>query len=209
MVELRHFKKAFGAKLIVAAEDISLAAPCYWLKGGNGSGKTTLLHAIAGMIPFDGDILVAGKNIRSASIAYRLAVNYAAAEPAYPEFLTGRDLISFYTEAKKGTSQQAEKLISALGISDFIGDKIGTYSSGMAKKLSLVLAFIGKPELLLLDEPLITLDVAAVAVLLELIADALQDGVQCIITSHQDIPAGFSASPKYLSIRDRQLIAGL
>lgn len=206
MLQFQNFQKAYGSKLIIAAEALTLDGPFYWLKGGNGSGKTTLLQSVAGIIPFRGKIEVGGKTAQAQASAYRLAVNVAAAEPQYPDFLSGYDLIRLYTQTKKGTQEQAAELIAHFGVGDFVRDKIGTYSSGMKKKLSLMLAFIGSPELILLDEPLITLDVAATALLIELISQRLSAGVQLLITSHQEITAPFSIVPRPLLIVNRQLI---
>jgi ABC-2 type transport system ATP-binding protein len=63
----------------------------------------------------------------------------------------------------------------------------GAYSSGMLKKLSLILAFAGNPKWILLDEPLITLDAEAVQVILQLIEQTYKSGVSFLLTSHQDV----------------------
>lgn len=209
MLQFHRYQKSYGDKLIIAADELALDAPFYWLKGGNGSGKTTLLQSIAGIVPFRGDILVNDKTTRRNQITYRLAVNHAAAEPLYPDFLTGHDLITFYTQAKRGSAAQAGDLIDRIGIADFVNYKTGTYSSGMKKKLSLVLAFIGHPELILLDEPLITLDVAAVALLLQLMEEKVAAGIQLLITSHQDMQETFTLAPQPLIIAGRQLKVAL
>ncbi|WP_162429010.1 ABC transporter ATP-binding protein [Pontibacter pudoricolor] len=103
----------------------------------------------------------------------------------YPGFLTGKDLIRFYTETKQAEQEQVNQLIDAFDIGGFIGEKVGAYSSGMVKKLSLVLAFIGKSDLVLLDEPYITLDQKALQVLPEIISDYQQKVTSFLISSHQ------------------------
>ena len=167
---------------------MELPTGIYWLKGINGSGKTTLIKSIAGLIPYKGSILINSISIRKDSTAYRSSVNYAEAEPLYPDFLTGNELISFYIKAKRGSKAQAAELVEALGAGSYLGQKVGTYSSGMAKKLSLILAFIGEPKLILLDEPLITLDVASVSALQNVIQQRLDSGISILITSHQELP---------------------
>ncbi len=177
----------------------------YWLKGENGSGKSTLFRSMAGLIPFTGEIEVAGRAIHKDRIGYRMIVNYAEAEPVYPTFLTGRELVNFYATTKKADPQQVEELIVALGIGAYVGNKTGTYSSGMLKKLSLVLAFIGNPRLILLDEPLITLDQASVTNLMDMIEQAITKGITIIITSHQQLVTG-NYSSAGLSISDHTLV---
>src|SRR5207253_2363557 len=97
-------------------------------------------------------------NTQKNMLSYRRIVNYAEAEPLYPEFLKGSDLVSLYQNTKAASSEQVQKLLTKLGVVNFQSKEIGTYSSGMIKKLSLVLAFMGNSKLILLDEPLITLD---------------------------------------------------
>lgn len=187
MLRFTAFNKHYDDTLVIQAPDMELAHGIYWLKGENGSGKSTLIKSIAGLIPFNGNISVGGIDVRKNRIAYRLAVNYAEAEPLYPGFLTGNDLISFYLNTKRGTASQAAELMGALGVDGYAHHKIGTYSSGMAKKLSLVLGLLGQPKLVLLDEPLITLDQEAVSILQQITARYHQAGMSFLITSHQEI----------------------
>ncbi len=185
MLNITNFQKKYGTSKepVVSIPDCKLEKGIYWIKGTNGSGKTSLLKSIAGLIPFEGNILVDGCDIKNNRMDYLQQVNYAEAEPQYPLFLTGKELIDFYRSTKKGNFP--DSLLSNLGIEKFMHQKTSTYSSGMLKKLSLVLAFIGNPTLVLLDEPLIALDVAAVEVLQAAIRQYNQTGVSFIITSHQ------------------------
>jgi len=193
MIQFSNYQKYFGPQLIVDIPALDLAQGIYWLKGENGSGKTTLIKSIAGLIPFEGNISVAATDIKQNRTKYRDIVNYAEAEPLYPSFLTGSDLVRFYTKTKKASDQQVATLIKSFGVQDYIDNKIGTYSSGMAKKLSLVLGFIGNPTLILLDEPLITLDVASVKTLQDLIVEHYSAGASFLVTSHQDLLNGLIA----------------
>jgi ABC-2 type transport system ATP-binding protein len=190
MILFNNYKKFFGQKLIVDIPSLELGHNIYWLQGENGSGKTTLMKSVAGLIPFEGSISLDGTDIRKHRTRYRELVNYAEAEPAFPGFLTGNDLVRFYTKTKKGNVQRVSSLIASFGIGDYIDNKIATYSSGMAKKLSLVLGFIGNPKLILLDEPLITLDVASVKTLQDMITSSYNEGVSFLITSHQELLNG-------------------
>lgn len=203
MITFSQYQKRYNDELIIKA-DLDLSHDIYWLKGENGSGKTTLIKSVAGLIPFSGSITVNGVAIHKDRIKYRQLVNYAEAEPLYPAFLTGSDLLRFYTTTKGKTGLQADALIKALGVNTFIHNKVGTYSSGMAKKLSLVLAFTGAPSLILLDEPLITLDQQAVSVLPHTIEEAYKSGISFLITSHQQF--AFKSTPGIaLGIKDRAL----
>ena len=173
--------------MIVQVPDMELEQGVYWLKGENGSGKTTLIKSIAGLTSFDGQISISGIEIDKDRIGYRKLVSYAEAEPQYPAFLTGDEMIAFFRQVRGVGSAAAVALGKDLGVNAFSANKIGTYSSGMVKKLSLVLSLMGDMKLVLLDEPLITLDVDAVAVLQQAISDRCAQGVSFLITSHQEM----------------------
>ena len=205
MIQFKDYKKNYGNTLILEFPVMELEHNIYWLKGENGSGKTTLIKSIAGLVPFEGEISVEGFHIKKHRIQYRNIVNYAEAEPLYPGFLTGSDLARFYAKVKSADAGQVTSLIKAFGISDYIANKTGTYSSGMAKKLSLALGFMGRPKLILLDEPLITLDQHAVEALKNAIVECYRAGVSFIITSHQEIDfTGFS--PSRLLVQDKKIV---
>ncbi len=120
-------------------------------------------------------------------------MNYAEAEPLYPPFLTAKDLVELYGATKKADIDAAKQQLEELHILDAYLQPVGTYSSGMVKKLSLVLAFMGNPDWILLDEPLITIDVAAVELVCKWINDwHAKKGISFLISSHQSFADGLN-----------------
>ncbi len=205
MLHLKQFKKTYGPTEIISVNELQLQPGIYWLKGTNGSGKTTLMRSIAGMVPFEGSIEVSEISIKQDRMRYTSSVNYAEAEPIFPGFLTGNDLINFYRETKPTPEASIEQLTEVFGTHLFSANRIATYSSGMTKKLSLVLAFMGTPKLILLDEPLITLDTATVENLRAIIRQKFNEGVSFLITSHQDI--GLNDTPmQTLEVLNKTLV---
>ncbi|MDP4250947.1 MAG: ABC transporter ATP-binding protein [Bacteroidota bacterium] len=191
MLEIRSGKKVYNGREILNIPLLQLDKGIYWLQGINGSGKTTLLRMIAGLIPFGGDILLDGTSLQQQPLLYRRKISWAEAEPLYPDFITGREIISFYQHVRKAPALQAEKLIHLFGMKQHFSTPVGSYSSGMIKRLSLLLAFLGNPSLVLLDEPLATLDAEAVLLLPDLIAEYQQDfGTSFIFSSHQSFKTG-------------------
>src|SRR6476620_6308727 len=144
MLHLNHFEKSYGTTPVISIPNFTLKEGVYWLQGENGAGKTTLLKTIAGFIPFTGNIRVHDIDIRKHRMQYRRLVNWSYAEPIYPDFLTGTDLINFYQQTKQADAIETNRLIKAFGVDQYVHQKLGTYSSGMTKKLSLVLAFMGQ-----------------------------------------------------------------
>src|SRR5829696_227053 len=187
MLQIANYQKAYGSSPVLTIPNLKLSGGIYWLKGQNGAGKTTLLKSIAGMIPFEGQVIVDNIDLRKQRMLYTRKVSFAEAEPVYPGFLTGNDFVQLYEETKGKNEVLVKRLITELGMKSYLSNKVSTYSSGMLKKLSLLLAFTGDPGLILLDEPFVTLDVAAVHVLQQLIAESYVNGISFLISSHQEI----------------------
>jgi ABC-2 type transport system ATP-binding protein len=205
MLQITHLRKSYGGHLVLQVPSLFLSEGIHWFKGANGSGKTTFFRTLAGMLPFEGEIRMYDWDIRKQPIEYRLHINYGEAEPDYPEFLTANDLIQFVAQAKRVSSNQVQELIQILGIAPFLYQPTGTYSSGMLKKTSLVLAFLGQPKVIILDEPLITIDDATVQQVYELVRDYHARGVTFLLSSHQDFR--FDALPikKLFEVKDKKI----
>lgn len=207
MLQLSDIQKNFGLHHVFSIAELTLQPEIYWLKGANGAGKSTLLKILAGLIPFKGNVLLNNRfSLRNDPVAYRQLVNHAPAEPLYPSFCTGSELLNFTKGIKKGTTAEAELIKNSLGIGDYLQQQTGSYSSGMLKKLSLLLAFTGQPQWILLDEPLTTLDQASQHSLCQLIMQLhQQQQVSFIITSHHDIePAAIRFSQSFI-LSNKQL----
>lgn len=189
MLTVTNLTKAYDGRTVLTVPTLHLLPGVHYFRGGNGSGKTTFFRTVAGLLPFSGQILLDNQyEISRDPVAYRLRVNYAEAEPLYPTFLTPRDLVGFVGSAKRSTCAQTDELAQLLGVDTFWTQPTGTFSSGMLKKLSLLLALLGSPRLVLLDEPLTTLDVATAARLFEYIRTLRSEqDVAFWLTSHQDV----------------------
>ena len=186
MLTIHGLHKAYDDRTILQIDALTLPNGVHWVQGENGAGKTTLFRCLAGVLPCEGMVEL-DKQFQPKKQAreYRLRVNLGEAEPLYPEFLTGTDLLLAVAEAKQAPNGQLESLCESLGVGNYRHNRVGTYSSGMLKKLSLVMALLGQPRWVLLDEPLITLDPDAQAALLQLLAQGHQAGVNYLLSSHQ------------------------
>ncbi|ASZ11603.1 ATP-binding cassette domain-containing protein [Chitinophaga pendula] len=204
---LKDIKKYYGDTLALDIGHLSLDEGIYWVQGGNGAGKTTWLKVMAGLLSFRGEILLQGAvSSLHHPVAYRRKVNYGEAEPLYPGFLTGRELLRLYLSTKGGDADRILELGAAMGVNDFLLRPVSTYSSGMLKKLSLLLSFTGVPSLILLDEPLITLDVQTIPLLYDMIREWREEyGVTFCITSHQVIAETEFAVNGTLLVENRQV----
>jgi ABC-2 type transport system ATP-binding protein len=208
MLLLSNIQKSYSNHHIFSIDELTLPAGIYWLKGANGAGKSTLLKLLAGLIPFKGEVFIDRDiSLRKKPVHYRQLLNHSEAEPVYPSFLKGNELIDFVSNIKKGTKEQVNEIRLMLGIDDYLQNPAGSYSSGMLKKLSLLLAFLGNPKWILLDEPLTTLDQPSQKALCELIIrQQQQQNISFILTSHHDIENKDIPFDKIFMLKDKQLL---
>jgi ABC-2 type transport system ATP-binding protein len=185
IIRLKDVRQQYGSSEILNILLWQIEYGIYWIQGENGAGKSTLFRTLAGMLPYSGTIVLDQKyDLKDHPVDYRLRLNLGEAEPLYPSFLTPADLIAFVAEAKKAPKGQTEELIDALGI-HYLKNSFGSCSSGMVKKVSLAIAFLGNPSVIILDEPLITIDKDARRALFRLIETYHNKGVTFLISSHQ------------------------
>lgn len=188
MLSIRNYIKSYSGHLVLSIDELTMDRGLYWIKGENGSGKTSLFRSLAGIIPCQGDVSVKGISLKSKPVEYRKQVNYSEAEPQYPAFLTALDLIRYVGTARKSSLDQQKELANRLGTVEFLAKECSTFSSGMLKKLSLTLAFLGNPSVIILDEPFTTLDETSRYKLTELILEKLELNILFLISSHQPLP---------------------
>lgn len=205
MLQIHNFKKEFSTGFKIQVDSLEMKPGIHLIKGENGSGKSTLLKAIAGIHEFAGDIIWEGISIKKAPVDFRRQVNYSDAEPQFPSFLSLDELIRFTQSSKGGDDVQIEELKKELKIGDFSKNPISTYSSGMLKKAGLMLAFMGKPSLIILDEPFTTIDIETQKHLKKKIVAHNQSGTSFLITSHLADFEKLIAYDSILSISDGKI----
>lgn len=152
------------------------------LIGENGTGKTTLIKCILGLTQFNaGDILVNGKSILSGP-EYRSQIGYMAQMGRYPENMKVAQLFSMMKEIRQAKTIDDE-LYTKFDIPKIAHQSLGELSGGTIQKVSAALAFMFKPEILILDEPTAGLDPIASEILKDKIV-AEKDQKLILITSH-------------------------
>ena len=163
-VELTNVIKRYGN--IVAVNDMNLTikqGEIFGLLGPNGSGKSTTMKMLLGLVqPDTGFIRVQGLDVQRDAVAVKRLVGYAAESSHLYEFLTGIEFLDFIGDIYKMEAEEKKtrinEYIKALQLEGREGDMISSYSSGMKQKIALIAAFLHKPKLLVLDEPLAGLD---------------------------------------------------
>jgi ABC-2 type transport system ATP-binding protein len=122
MLQFHKFQKSYGPYLALNIGDVHIERGIYWVKGVNSSGKSTLLKAIAGILTFDGDVLIDGEySVKKTPVAYRKLVNFAEAAPLFSEFLTGREIVDLFLYTKGALADQEQYFIESMHMESFIG----------------------------------------------------------------------------------------
>ena len=159
------------------------------LLGKNGSGKSTTLKMLLGLVqPDSGSVNVLGIDVQKDPVAVKQLVGYVPESPRLYEFLTGIEYLDFIgdiygmqTEEKKN---RITEYLKALQLEGREGDMINGYSEGMKQKIALISAFLHRPKLLILDEPLSALDPRSARIVKDFLNKLKMQGVTTIMSTH-------------------------
>jgi ABC-2 type transport system ATP-binding protein len=177
---------------IVAVDYIDLdvkRGEIFGLLGPNGSGKSTTLKIILGLVkPDSGSVNVMGMDAEKDPVAVKKQVGYVPESPRLYEFLTGIEYLDFvgdvYGMNAAEKKERINEYLEALELEGREGDMISGYSQGMKQKTILISGFIHKPKLLLLDEPLSSLDPRSARIIKDLLHELASQGVTTIMSTH-------------------------
>jgi ABC-2 type transport system ATP-binding protein len=190
LIVLDHLEKSYGT--ISALRDLSLQVPegcLYGLLGPNGAGKTTTLRILATLLAPDlGNVRIAGLDALKDQRDVRRLIGYVAQEVAIDKILTGRELLELqgdlYHLRPKQRNQRIDELIEMLGMDPWIDRRCGTYSGGMRRRLDLAAGLLHRPQLLILDEPTVGLDIESRAVIWNVLRDLRDQGTTVLLSTH-------------------------
>jgi ABC-2 type transport system ATP-binding protein len=182
--------KAFGA--IRAVDSVSFEVrpgEIYGLLGPNGAGKTTTISIVSGLLKADaGEVFVADTAFWSDPQRAKRMMGVVPQELAVYEELSGRENLEFWGRmaglSSRDAKSRAAELLEALSLADRAKDAVKTYSGGMKRRINLGCALLHRPQLLLLDEPTVGIDVQARLNLLEFIRGLCASGTAILYTTH-------------------------
>jgi ABC-2 type transport system ATP-binding protein len=160
----------------------------FCLLGPNGAGKSTLLHCISTQVePSRGDVLVEQISVRSRPEVAKRRLGFASSPDALPGLLTGRECLQIYSYAKGLNSLDSEvlELSERFAFSKFMDRCVDTYSLGTRQKLCVLLALIGEPRLIVLDEAFNGLDPASSLILKRHLRNRIErNGCAVLLATH-------------------------
>lgn len=160
ILEVKGVHKKLGKRQIIKGINFSVReGEIFGFLGPNGAGKTTTIRMMVGLIsPDQGSILIDGKDIMKSRENALMNIGAVVENPELYGYLTGRQNLKQIASFRKIGDAEIEEIIDLIGLRERIDDKVKKYSLGMKQRLGLGAALLGKPKLLILDEPTNGLD---------------------------------------------------
>ncbi len=195
-IVLQDLHKAFGSQMVLDRVSLTLAkGEILGLIGPSGAGKSTLIKTMLGMEKSDsGQALVLDKQMPNRHVLGR--IGYMAQSDALYESLTGLENLEFFGQMKglmhKDLAQAIAHVAKVVDLQDSLKIYVSAYSGGMKRRLSLAIALLGNPELLVLDEPTVGIDPALRREVWKELRTIRDQGRSIIITTHVMDEAGLT-----------------
>jgi ABC-2 type transport system ATP-binding protein len=189
-VRIQNLQKRYGT--VQALHDVSLqveAGEIFGLLGPNGAGKTTTLRCLCTLTePDAGTVEVSGISAIAQPKLARQKLGYVAQEVALDKVLTGRELLqlqaALYHLPRPSIAARIDAALTLLGLQDYADKKTGTYSGGLKKRLDLAAGLLHQPDVLVLDEPTVGLDIESRVIVWDFLRQLRSQGTTIILTSH-------------------------
>ncbi len=188
VIETDRLTGGYDERLVV--RDLSLRVPhagIFGFLGPNGAGKTTVIRMLLGFLqPVAGEVRLFGRPLRGALPGVLRRIGSLVEQPSLYDHLTGRENLEIARRLKGLDRHTIDRAVQAVGIRDYVGNKVEEYSRGMRQRLGVAIAVLGNPELLLLDEPMNGLDAGGLQSFRALVQTLSQElGVTVLVSSHQ------------------------
>ena len=188
LIEIEKLSKSFGEQKVLDKIDFKLeSGEIVGLIGPSGSGKSTLIKTMLGMEKADdGEALVLDYKMPKREILSN--IGYMAQSDALYEMLTGYENLDFFGKMKgvsaKELKKEIEYIAEIVDLTDDLKKLVSKYSGGMKRRLSLAIALIGSPELLILDEPTVGIDPSLRKNIWKELFKQRDNGVGILVTTH-------------------------
>jgi ABC-2 type transport system ATP-binding protein len=189
-VLIEKLQKRYGA--VEALKDVSLRVEpgeIFGLLGPNGAGKTTTLRCLCTLaLPDAGKLEISGISVIDYPRQARQRLGYVAQEVAIDKVLTGRELLqlqaALYHLPRSTAKSEIARSLALLGLTEYADQKSGTYSGGLKKRLDLAAGLLHHPDVLVLDEPTVGLDIESRLAVWDFLRQLRDSGTTVLITSH-------------------------
>jgi ABC-2 type transport system ATP-binding protein len=184
MISVRELSKTFQNRIVL--DSITFSVPRSSIMGfigPNGAGKSTTLDILAGVLSWNsGTVEIAGFDLKKNPLEGKKSLGYLPDGRIFYEAWTVEEFLLFISQIK-GAADSLHPLIEQFQLGDVLKKRLGTLSKGFLQRVGLVQALIGKPQVLLLDEPTDGLDPFQMAQLRQTLTD-LSQTMTILVSSH-------------------------
>jgi ABC-2 type transport system ATP-binding protein len=190
LIQLAGLTKRYGDFTAVAGMDLSVRrGELFGLLGPNGAGKTTTLRMIAGILqPTAGTIAIGGVSLANDPVAAKSRLGFIPDRPFIYEKLTGTEFLRFvgglYGQGGDEIDRRGAELLALFDLVDWKDELVESYSHGMRQKLIIASAFVHRPEVIVVDEPMVGLDPKAARLLKDLFRAYVDRGNTIVMSTH-------------------------
>lgn len=185
MLEVEKVDKYFGDFQVLDNISFNLSSGvAAVLIGRNGAGKSTLIRCIAGLLRYEGSIMIDGFEVMDNPIEVKRRIGYLPQTPPVRGDLTGYQLFNLYLDLYD-LDIDVEEWFEKFELEDAIDIPIDEYSGGMRQRLFLAMAIAHNPSLILMDEPMNNLDSLGKSLLIDIIYSYKKDGKSFLISGHR------------------------
>src|SRR4051794_1283952 len=190
MIELKSLTKKYGSFTAVDAIDLSVPdGELFGFLGPNGAGKTTTLRMIAGILqPTSGSIHLAGIDLAEDPLAAKSKLGYIPDRPFIYEKLTGAEFLRFvaglFGQEGDKVEHRGRELLALFDLEEWRDELVESYSHGMRQKLIISSAFVHRPDVIVVDEPMVGLDPKAAKILKDLFREYVERGHTIVMSTH-------------------------
>ena len=190
MIELTGLTKRYGSFTAVDAIDLTVPkGELFGFLGPNGAGKTTTLRMIAGILrPTAGTVKIGDVDVTTHAMQAKSILGYIPDRPYIYEKLTGAEFLRFvaglYGQNGKDIEHRGRELLALFDLDDWRDELVESYSHGMRQKLIISSAFIHKPDVIVVDEPMVGLDPKAARILKDLFLEYTRRGHTVMMSTH-------------------------
>jgi len=190
MIKLTNLTKRYGD--FTAVDGINLEVPrgeLFGFLGPNGAGKTTTLRMIAGILrPTSGTVEVGGIDVVTSPVAAKSTLGFVPDRPFIYEKLTGAEFLRFvaglYGQQGPDIEHRGRELLALFDLEAWRDEMVESYSHGMRQKLIIASAFVHRPEVIVVDEPMVGLDPKAARILKDLFKEYTRRGHTIMMSTH-------------------------
>src|SRR5713226_3086275 len=181
-----NLTKVIGKRTIVDGVSFTLnPGEVFGLLGPNGAGKTTTIRMLVGLIkPTTCNVTICGFDVRRDFENALSNVGCIVENPDLYRFMTGRENLEHFARMLSLDASEVERVAELVALAHRLGQRVGTYSLGMRQRLGIAQALLGKPKLLILDEPANGLDPAGIREIRELLRNLAAEGMSVFVSSH-------------------------